>query len=292
MTTALTPTALRVHLGVLLRNYRGQKGLETKEVAQVLGWYDAKVARVESGMRTVVPAELDRLLELYHVEADEADTLRQLGAAARRRGPVGPLPQRAHTFVAVESIADEIDYYSEEVIPPPAQTEDYMRALIDRSTVNRSPAEVEMLMLIGEQRGLRLSGMPSTPTDTEHTAVQQVNQARLVLSEAALRRPVGGADVFRAQLRHLLDLADLRHISVRILAAESGAHPALGLSFQIARLTSVQANFVYLDGLTDGTCLSEHSDTAPYTRAFDIARKEALSEQASTTLISRYLKDL
>jgi transcriptional regulator with XRE-family HTH domain len=293
MSTALTPTAHRVHLGVLLRNHRDQTGLETKEVAKALGWYDAKVSRVETGMRTVVPAELDRLLELYEVEPEEAESLRQLGAQARKRGPIGPLPQRAHTFVAIESIADELAYYSEEVIPHPAQTEDYARAQILGSSPDRSPAEVELLVAIRAQRGQRLHGSRNPTPATEGVTIDsRVAQGRLVLSEAALRRPVGGVDAFRVQLRYLLDLAELPNVSVQILPAEAGAHAALGLSFQMARLLTAQADFVYLDGLADGTYLSESTDTRPYVQAFDKVGSQALSRRKSAKMIERYLADL
>jgi hypothetical protein len=49
-----------------------------------------------------------------------------------------------------------------------------------------------------------------------------------VLDEAALRRPIGTRQILRAQLRHLVKLAEPPNITLQVLPLDVGGHSATG----------------------------------------------------------------
>lgn len=65
------------------------------------------------------------------------------------------------------------------------------------------------------------------------------------IHEATLRMQVGGPEVARAQLEHLLELGRLEHITIRVLPFETGSYPGSGQSINyvhgpVPRLDTVQ----------------------------------------------------
>jgi hypothetical protein len=51
------------------------------------------------------------------------------------------------------------------------------------------------------------------------------------LEEAALRRPVGGREVIREQLEHVLFMSEWKRVSIRVLPLSVGAHVGIDGSF-------------------------------------------------------------
>jgi hypothetical protein len=98
----------------------------------------------------------------------------------------------------------------------------------------------------------------------------------VVLDEAVLHRQIGGPEVRRAQLRHLLGRP---HVTIQVLPFEVGAHPGLAGSFTVlffppsAGLTTVFANGMYPD------------DHRGHTRAFGRLRELALSPAESAAML-------
>ena len=51
--------------------------------------------------------------------------------------------------------------------------------------------------------------------------------ATVILSEALVRRPVGGPDVMAEQLRHLAGLAALPNVRLHVIPLSAGMHPGV-----------------------------------------------------------------
>ena len=58
-------------------------------------------------------------------------------------------------------------------------------------------------------------------------------EVRVVLDEAALRRQVGGPDVMRQQIEHLIGLSAAPGVFVQFIPFSGGAHVAMDLPFVI-----------------------------------------------------------
>lgn len=56
-----------------------------------------------------------------------------------------------------------------------------------------------------------------------------------ILDEAVLRRPVGGAEVMRAQLRHVIEASLPRRAIIQVVPFDRGGHADAGGSFAVLR---------------------------------------------------------
>ncbi|WP_344137108.1 helix-turn-helix transcriptional regulator [Saccharopolyspora halophila] len=275
---ALNPAVRRVQLGIVLRLLRERAGAKPKEVAPQLGWYVAKVTKLEKGDVTISLPEIDRLIELYGVQGEEAEKVRRLGAEARKRDRPSRVPDWGQTYVALEAAASEVKFYDGEVVPGMLQTAGYARAILGNSLAN-TPDEIETRVAERVQRCDRLSS-PEAPS------------LWVVLGEAVLYREVGGPEVLRAELRQLLELGGRRNVTIQILPFKSGEHVAMGASFTLLHLADPVATFAYLEGLTDADYLDRAHHTAMYGEVFDRLRVAALGDRESAKLLQRRIEEL
>jgi hypothetical protein len=108
-----------------------------------------------------------------------------------------------------------------------------------------------------------------------------------VVDEAALRRVVGGPEVMRAQLRHLVAASYRSSITVQVLAFAAGAHPLLGesvVAFEFADPTNPTAAFV--QGTSGYRALDKAEDVRRCVEALDTLRSIALGPKESAQCIA------
>src|SRR4051794_35065985 len=199
------PTVLRRLLGAQLRRLRERQGITREEAGYAIRASGSKMSRLELGRVGFKERDVADLLTLYGVTDDtDRDTLLALAQDANspgwwhRYGDV--LPGWFETYVGLEEAAALIRTYEVQFIPGLLQTEDYARAVT-------------------------IAGQPDLPTDEVERRVQlrsdrqqllrrSHNAPRLwaVVDEGALRRPIGGSKVMRAQLEHLLKLRELKNV--------------------------------------------------------------------------------
>jgi Domain of unknown function (DUF5753) len=101
----------------------------------------------------------------------------------------------------------------------------------------------------------------------------------VVLGEEALRRTVGSRQVQRGQLLRLRELAALPNVTVQVMPLSGGAHPALGMSFNLLDLGRSQT--VYIEGLTSSDYLVRPQHIQAYNLAFDRLRVASLGWRSS-----------
>ena len=86
-----------------------------------------------------------------------------------------------------------------------------------------------------------------------------------VIDEGALRRPVGGAAVMRAQLERLVEVARLRHVTIQVVPFSRGGHAAAGGSFTVLRFSEPEVpDVVYIEQLTSALYLDKREDVDHY----------------------------
>lgn len=260
----------RFELGRVLKRARQHAEMTAAEVERQLGWYAGKASRVETGSRVPVRAEVDRLADLYDLSDDERATLHLLADAARKREASARVADFAQTYITLERAAAEIRYYDAELIPGLLQTEGYARAVLAESRSEH--VEERLADRVARQRILE-GGSPV--------------QLRVVLGEAAMHRQVGGSDVLREQLAHLLAVGELPNVRIRILPFVAGEHRALGVGFTHLRLGTPKITRVYIEGLTDATYIDEDRETAVYEEDFEHLWATARDERESATILRR-----
>jgi hypothetical protein len=240
----------------------------------------AKISRIETGARGVSIADVRFLCELYGASAEERDRLLTLTRESRRRSwwQEYGLPDSAQTFTGLEDAAVAMSQYETSFVPALLQTEKYARALTQGASLDRNADQVEQLVQARLTRQGRLE--PGGPLELW-----------TVVDEVALHRPIGGAEVARAQLRHLADRSRSPEVTVQILPIEAGAHPGMDSAFTILHLEEV-SDVVYVEGLIGKFFLQSSNDLARYRRAFDQLRAIALSPEDSRRRIQTLAENL
>jgi Domain of unknown function (DUF5753) len=83
----------------------------------------------------------------------------------------------------------------------------------------------------------------------------------VVIDEAALRRPVGGRKVMRAQVEHLVEVAQRPSVLIQVIPLEVGAHEGVNGAFVIAEFASAPS-IVFLETALTGLVAERPEDVA------------------------------
>lgn len=274
-----SPTVRRKRLGIELRRLRERAGLTCEDVGQRLDCSGTRISRMETGRISVRPGDVRELLDIYGVTGTEAESLVQLAREARRKGwwhTYGRvLPSWFEAYIGLEAEAVRLRDFQSLVIPGLLQTEDYARAVL-RGAPNASRSED-----INRQVALRME---------RQVILSQANPPDLwvVLSESVLRVQVGGANVMRAQLRRLIDVAERANVTLQVLPFTTAAHVQPISPFTILEFPeAADPTVVYIEHLTGSLFLESEQEVRRYTVVFDHLRAEALGTGKSIGLIAR-----
>ncbi|MFJ6082313.1 helix-turn-helix domain-containing protein [Streptomyces sp. NPDC092369] len=112
----------------------------------------------------------------------------------------------------------------------------------------------------------------------------------LVLSEAALHQEIGGPEVMRVQLAHLLSFEHNSRINIQILPFSAGTHAGLQGSFDIFRFAS-DPTIVYTEGYGSGHPTANPDTVKDCSLRYDHLRAAALSLKDSAELIRRVIEE-
>jgi transcriptional regulator with XRE-family HTH domain len=199
----------RQALGARLGELRKDAGLTGRALAELCGWHEAKVSRIEHARTAPSAADIRQWCQHCGMAGETDDLLASLRSVEdmfvewrriertglkRAQEAVLPLWERTRIFRA----------YSGWLIPGVVQTPAYTRAI---------------LRAIATRRGL--------PDDTDQAADVRAERLRLlregdhrffvVIEESLLRTVIGGADVMAGQLGHLITVASLPSVSLGII---------------------------------------------------------------------------
>lgn len=279
--TEYSPTVKRRQLSAVLRELRKERKLTAIEVTKQLEWTPSKLTRIERD-EWKLPNQRDirDLLDVYEVtDPVERNALLTLAKQARERGWwVDYNDVFRGKFPAFESGADIIRSY-DTTIPGLLQIPDYTRAIfragagLDEAAIDR---HVEARL--ARQQILARDNPPQLWT---------------VIDEAALHRVVGGPEVMRAQLEHIIKMSEHPHIAIQVLPNTVGAHPAMAGSFVILDFGSeLEPSLVYMETATDGLYLEQATELHRYTVIYSHVQALALSPEDSARHVESMVKQL
>lgn len=274
------PVVARLLFGDELRKFRETLGMtveqaETRLKEHLPKWYKTKLNKVENGGLKTTEAEVAALLALYGVTGEAAAKVERLAVEARRKVAPARVPDWFKQFVSLSRSADEMRMWSGDLIPGEVQTAEYARECLAES-VSISAAEVGPIAEDRERRGDALFG-PRGP------------KVWVVVGEEALLREIGTKETRRGQLVRLRKLADQPNASVRVVALNAGAHPAIGYPFTLLYLPRAKATIAYVETLTDADYIKK-SET--YTLAFKRLEQKALTEDDTRAMLDRLIADV
>jgi len=112
------------------------------------------------------------------------------------------------------------------------------------------------------------------------------------MDEAVLRRPVGGAAVMRAQLRHLIEVAAMPQVTLQVLPFTHGGHAGATGSFTVLRFAELDLpDVVYIEQLTSAIYLDQRADVEHYLEVVDQLSGAALTPAATVRFIEQVAQE-
>jgi len=250
------PTVQRLVLGGQLRRLREDRGITLEQAAMVIRGSHSKLSRMEHGRVGFKERDVADLLTFYGVS--EGEQRAALLSLARETATPGwwhdyadTLPNWVEPYVGLEAAASVIRTYQVQFVPGLLQTEAYARATF---RLGNAANEEE----VARRAEVRIS---------RQEILNGANAPRLwaVIDEAALRRPIGGDNVIREQIQHLIDMANHPAVTLQVLPFRVGGHVAAGGPFTILRFAEPDLqDVVYLEQLTSAIYLEKAAEVDSY----------------------------
>jgi transcriptional regulator with XRE-family HTH domain len=251
------PTVLRMVLGGQLRRLRERRGISREKAGWEIRSSESKISRMELGRVGFKERDVADLLTLYGVaDAEEREALVTLARQANqpnwwnRYGDV--LPNWLQSYLGLETAATIIRSYEVQFVAGLLQTPGYARAVITLGHGAASAEEIDRRVALRVER---------------QKILDRENGPRMwaVIDEAALRRPIGGADVMRDQIDALITASKRPNVQIQLLPFEVGGHAAAGGAYTILRFADRELpDVVYIEQLTGALYLDKREDVDHY----------------------------
>jgi transcriptional regulator with XRE-family HTH domain len=273
-----SPTMRRRRLAAELRRLRNDTGLRMDEVCRGLGWPASKLSRIESRQIGINTADLRKLFDVYKVTNEaQRNAMLEMARRSKERGwwqAYGDvIPSEYATMIGLEEEASEIRVYHPELIDGRLQTEEYARAVIRVYRPDDTADEIDRRVEVRMARQVILN--------RDHPL-----RLRVVLSEGAVRRVVGGNKVMREQLQRLVAERDRGNVIVQVLPFSAGEHPAMNGPFDLLDFPEIEdLGVVYVENMANALLLEKPEELRLYTEAFDYVSAAALGPRESRDML-------
>jgi DNA-binding XRE family transcriptional regulator len=251
-------------LAYQLRCEREKQGLSLTQWGKIISAARSTVSNIEAG-RLKIDEDQAILLDKRYGTGRLFEMLLWYACTAHD-------PDWFRSYTQYEAVATVIKIYQGQLIPNPLQTEAYTRALLLESSTKDIDAEVESRMA-RQDTILNRSDPPFV---------------WVLLDEGALDYQVGGSKVMQAQLRHLLELGELPHVSVRFISKSAGAHLGCDGPFRIISLES--RDVAYAGAQRGGRLIEATGEVRELRVDYDRIGMKASSEDVSRSLIEKVME--
>ncbi len=244
----------RLRLGAQLRQLRQAAGMTRQDAAAAIRSSVSKITRLELGRTGIKLRDLSDLLDMFGADPAEQASMMTLARIGNNRGwwqAYGDaVPGWQDGYLGLEQSASLIRGYEPRFVPELLQTPEYARTLLMSTSgdLDADRTERQLDVLLRRQQILHREDPPRMWT---------------VIEESALRRPVGGPAVMRAQLGHLIDITRLAHVNIQVLPSRASAHAARGGPVVLLRFAG--------DQLPDMVCLEYFTGAVYPSRSAELA---------------------
>ncbi|MBO1333831.1 helix-turn-helix transcriptional regulator [Streptomyces sp. VRA16 Mangrove soil] len=275
----------RILLGSQLRRLRESRGITREAAGYSIRASESKISRLELGRVSFKARDVEDLLTLYGVtDGAEREALLSLVKEANVAGwwhsYSDVLPGWFQTYIGLEGAASLIRGYEAQFVHGLLQTEAYAHAVVAQG-MKGAPAED-----IERRVSLRLARQ-------KILVAERAPDVHIVLDESALHRMHGGPAVMRGQLEHLIEVAELPHLTLQIMPFSHGWHPGESGTFTLLTFPeSDLSDVVFLEQLTSALYLDKREDVAQYEKAMVELQEQCPSPEESVALVRRILTGL
>ncbi|MEU8122484.1 helix-turn-helix transcriptional regulator [Spirillospora sp. NPDC049024] len=264
------PSSPVEYFGTELRAFREAAGLSRPQLAEKLGYTPQWIGQVESG-KNGPSEEFAKDCDTYF---KTNGTFYRIWEWTRDFGRLQVLPPGFRPYAEVEGDASYVKAFAPLLVPGLLQTPEYARTVLE---VGQRPEKLEELLTVRLRRQelLARAGSP---------------WFLFVISEYAVRRPVGGREVVRGQLERLLSAASEPHITLQVVRDDAPVYQASG--FVLLEFED-RPHMCYMDsGGGYGPLLENPRDVNERAVAFDQVRSAALPAGDSVRFICAVMEGL
>ena len=114
-----------------------------------------------------------------------------------------------------------------------------------------------------------------------------------MIDEAALHRPIGGREVMKAQVAHLLELMEQPNVTLQIMPFRFGAHAGEGGAFTLLRFPEPELpDVVYLEQLVSASYLDKTEYVERYARTMDRLTVDSQPPESTPETLRRILAQI
>lgn len=254
-------------VGRQIKAWREAAGLRAGEFGIAIGYGEDMVYKVEGGRRIPRPELLDK--------ADEV--LGAGGKIAAMKQDVAEIryPKKIRDLAGVEAKAVEIAAYVGHGLHGLLQTPGHARALFEARQPPYSQDEVERMV----------AGRMARQSIFERSPAPALS---FVQEESSLWRPIGGTMEWRRQLERLLEIGQLRNVTLQVMPTRREAHP--GMDGDISVLKFKDGSAVGCShGAFSGRRVTDPKQLRILELRYGTIRAEALTPRETLALIERML---
>lgn len=257
--------------GALLKRLRNLAGKSQEELAQYAGYSKGLVAGVEAGTRMPSSVMVRKCDEFVNAGGLLIETAKHL---SRQRYPMW-----FREYVDLEQAALSLWVYDTHVVNGLLQTEDYARSVFAVRLPALDEDEIQQRVEARLERQELLTRRKPTCT------------LSFVVEESVLRQLVGGKEVMKAQLQHLLELAAYRYLSIQVLPTVHEAHA--GVDGPMTLLETPHHDwFAYVEAQGVGLLIDETDRVSHLHMRYSMIRSQALTPRDSRKLIEQIAGEL
>jgi transcriptional regulator with XRE-family HTH domain len=264
--------------GNLLRAAIAKSGLTQRKLAEELDWDEAKISEAVNGKRGIDEHELEVLLAYLRVPLAERRHLTSLFAEAGEKGlllfPEDGVPDQLRTLINHEKESSEIVAWSMILVPGLLQAPEYAHAVAVEGPHEKDDVPKVVAARIARAEILRPG-----------------RRFTFYVHEQALWLPVGGEEVWREQLAHLLRMSVRQYINFHIVPRSIGAHAGVAGDFRVMTFPKYPP-LVFLDTLNCGLFFDDKETVALYEDRVKRLAAVALNREESRAVIDNILEGL
>ncbi|MGI5455521.1 helix-turn-helix domain-containing protein [Streptomyces sp. CA-249302] len=254
-------------VGHLLKVCREGAGMGTADFAEVMGYGEDMIRKMERGQRIPRPEFLDRADTLLKAQGHLRTFMEDMRKAR--------YPKKVRELADMEARAVELLMYGNHNIHGLLQTPEYARALFEMVLPTYSEDEVE--------RGITARMARKAIFDRESPPMLMFIQ-----EQVTLERPYGGKAVQRRQLQYLLEVAQLRNVSLQVMPTDREEHGGVLGLIQLLKFEDGTA-IGRSDGAFNGRPVSNPRDLRILEMRYGMIRAQALTPRESLAFIEQLL---
>ncbi|MGW7580802.1 helix-turn-helix domain-containing protein [Kitasatospora sp. NPDC054768] len=266
--SAAPPPMSWKYCGNQIKLWRTRAGVSREHLATEAGYGIESLRSMEAGRRK--PS-----MHLLQVADDMCDAKGILVAGAQFLKPE-KYPSSAEDYMKYEAEAVALNWYENHFFPGLLQTEETVRTLLESHwpPLDDETVETRVAARLERQEMLKV----------------QTKAFNFLIEEGVLRRPLTTIEAHHRQLRHVLTVAEARHITVQVVPSR-GIHP--GLNGQFILLETVEhQRLAYEEGQAMGMLHADPARVSILSHRHEMILRQALSPEASAKLISESLEEL